>query len=137
MTPIFEENHVTEVGRKILVMDDEQIVADIAEQMLMYLGYEASIVFTGEEAVTLYRQAYEKKEPFSLVIMDLNIPKGMGGMEAVKHILEINSSAKVLVSSGYSNDPIMQEFRKYGFSGCIAKPFDIKGLEDAIQAALS
>jgi CheY-like chemotaxis protein len=118
-------------------MDDEGIVADIAQQMLVYLGYEATVAVDGEEAIKLYREAYEQEKPYDLVIMDLNIPQGMGGMEAVKHVLEIDKEAKVMVSSGYSSDPIMQEYRNYGFCGCIAKPFDLKGLQEALQAAMN
>jgi len=131
-----EETTVSEAAKKILVMDDEEIVADIAEQMLSYLGYQAVVVGGGEEAVRLYREAYEQDDPFSLVILDLNIPRGMGGQEAVGHILEIDPAAKVLVSSGYSSDIIMQEYSSYGFSGCIAKPFDLKGLQDVLDKAL-
>jgi CheY-like chemotaxis protein len=128
---------VSEARKRVLVMDDEGIVADIAQQMLVYLGYEATVAVDGEEAIKLYREAYEQENPYDLVIMDLNIPQGMGGMEAIKHVLEIDREAKVMVSSGYSSDPIMQEFRDYGFCGCIAKPFDLKGLQEAIQAAMN
>nr|WP_306793128.1 response regulator [Desulfopila inferna] len=117
-------------------MDDEEIVADIAQQMLKYLGYDAIVAGNGEDAVKLYREAYELEDPFDLVIMDLNIPQGMGGMEAVKHVLKIDSEAKVMVSSGYSSDPIMHEYGNYGFCSCIAKPFDLKGLQEAVQAAI-
>lgn len=117
-------------------MDDEEIVADIAKQMLEYLGYEVVLSANGEEAIESYRQAYEEGQPFSLVILDLNIPSGMGGMEAVKYILEVDEKAKVMVSTGYSSDAIVAEYSKYGFSGCIAKPFDIKGLQDAVAQAL-
>ncbi len=117
-------------------MDDEEIVADIAQQMLKYLGYDAIVAGNGEDAVKLYREAYELEDPFDLVIMDLNVPQGMGGMEAVKHVLKVDSTAKVMVSSGYSSDPIMHEYGNYGFCGCIAKPFDLKGLQEAVQAAM-
>ena len=127
---------VSENGNKILVMDDEDIVAEIAKQMLNFLGYEVSVVENGEQAVTLYRQAHETGSPFSLVIMDLNIPQGMGGIEAVKQVLDIDKAAKVIVSSGYSSDPIMVDYAEYGFIGCIAKPFDLEGLKSAISAAM-
>ena len=117
-------------------MDDEEIVADIAQQMLNYLGYDAHIVAAGEEAVKDYKEAFEAGNPYTFVIMDLNIPQGMGGIEAVKHILEIDRNARVIVSSGYSGDPIMQQYSQYGFAGSIGKPFDIKGLQDVIQTAL-
>ena len=122
---------------KILVMDDEDIVADIAKQMLIFLGYDVSAVANGEDAVQLYRQAFDAGEPFSLVIMDLNIPHGMGGVEAVKHVLDYDATARVLVSSGYSSDPIMQDYRDYGFVGCIKKPFDLESLKSAINEALA
>ncbi len=118
-------------------MEDEQIVADIAQQMLAYLGYHVVVVENGAQAISRYRQAYENNEPYALVILDLNIPGGMGGMEAVRHILEIDAAAKVVVSSGYSNDPIMEAYDKYGFCGCIAKPFDLKGLEAILKAVLT
>lgn len=117
-------------------MDDEEIVADIAQQMLMYLGYDAHIVETGEEAVRDYKETFEAGNPYALVIVDLNIPQGMGGIEAVKKILEIDKNAKVVVSSGYSGDSIMQEYTQYGFVGSIGKPFDIKGLQAVIETAL-
>lgn len=117
-------------------MDDEEIVADIAKQMLVYLGYEVTNVENGEDAIQEYQKALELGEPYNLVIMDLNIPNGMGGMEAVKQVLDINENAKVLVSTGYSSDSIMSDYSSYGFSGCIAKPFDLKGLQEAVQAAL-
>ena len=118
----------------MLIMDDEEVVTDVAQQMLQYLGYESSVVQTGEEAVAKYREAFVAGEPYSLVIMDLNIPQGMGGGEAVKHILDIDHNAKVVVASGYSDDSIMQDFKNYGFVGAIGKPFSLKRLEEIIQA---
>lgn len=114
-------------------MDDEEIVADIAQQMLQYLGYDSNVVETGEEAIKDYREAFETGEPYSLVIMDLNIPQGMGGIDAVKHILEIDPNARVVVSSGYSGDSIMRDYESYGFAGSIGKPFDIQGLKAVLE----
>ncbi len=127
---------MSETEMKVLVMDDEEIVADIAQQMLMYLGYDAHVVEAGEQAVKDYKEAFEAGNPYALVIMDLNIPQGMGGIEAVQHILKIDKNARVVVSSGYSGDPIMQEYGEYGFVASIGKPFDIKGLQAVIQTAL-
>lgn len=127
---------MSEIVKKIMVMDDEKVVGDIAKQMLEYMGYKVKVVVDGTEAVKLYREAYIDGEPYRAVIMDLNIPRGMGGREAVKEVLQIDADARVLVSSGYSNDPIMVEYEKYGFCGCIAKPFDLKGLQDSIESAL-
>lgn len=115
-------------------MDDEEIVADIAQQMLQYLGFETKVVKTGEEAIEDYREASEAGDPYALVIMDLNIPNGMGGGEAIKHILAINRQAKVIASSGYANDGIIRNYQSYGFVGSIGKPFDIDGLKEVIHS---
>lgn len=127
---------MSEAVKKILVMDDEELVGDITKQMLTHLGYNVSVVEEGREAVRLYREAFEKGKAYHVVIMDLNIPQGMGGKEAVKEVKQIDADARILVSSGYSNDPIMTEYQKYGFCGCIAKPFDLKELQNSIQSAL-
>ena len=122
--------------KKILIMDDEEMIGEIACQMLTYLGYEASHVLDGEEAIALYRQQLEAGDPFAVVIMDLTIPGGMGGKEAVTELLAVDPQARVLVSSGYSNDPGMTNFGRYGFCGHIEKPFDLTSLKAAIEAVL-
>jgi CheY-like chemotaxis protein len=127
---------VSEAIQKILVMDDEEIVSNIAKQMLLYLGFEVSIATEGAEAVRLYRQAYEEGAAYLAIIMDLNIPRGMGGIEALAEVLKIDADAKVLVSSGYACDSIMDEYGQYGFCGCIAKPYDMHDLQNAINAVL-
>ncbi len=127
---------MSESIKKIMVMDDEDIVRDIAKQMLEYMGYEVSVVIEGGEAIRLYRKAYDEGNPYLAVIMDLNIPKGMGGQEAVKEVLQIDGDARVLVSSGNINDPVMVRYQNYGFCGCLAKPFDLQNLQDSIQSVL-
>jgi len=76
-------------------------------------------------------------EPFDTVLMDLTIPGGMGGMEAIKRILEVDSKAKAIVCSGYSNDTIMANYRSFGFRGVVPKPYSIKQLSDTISNVLS
>ncbi len=125
---------MTEKIKKILVMDDEEIVGDIAKQMLVFMGYEAEIARDGEEAIRLYKEQFNKGMPYLLVIMDLNVPDGMGGQEAIGKILAIDANAKAIVSSGYTNDPIMQRFGEYGFSGAIGKPFDLEGLKNILDS---
>ncbi len=115
-------------------MDDEDMVGEIACQMLIHLGYEAMHVKDGKEAVAEYLRRSEAGNPFDVVIMDLTIPGGMGGKEAVTEILAINSDAKVLVSSGYSTDPIMTNFSEYGFAGVINKPFDLVSIREALDS---
>jgi len=126
-----ESDPPTQVKKlRVMVMDDEEMVRDIAESMLTNLGHQVILAENGTEAVQLFREA---KEPIDLVIMDLTIPGGMGGKEAVQGILALDSTAKVLVSSGYSEDPVMANFRDYGFSGAMVKPYTLEELSQTIN----
>lgn len=113
---------------KILLMDDEEIVRTVVIKMLDHLGFAGVPAKDGEEAIRLYQEAGKSGKPFDAVIMDLTIPGGMGGKQAVKHLLAMDGTAKVIVSSGYSNDPIMADFQAYGFCAAIGKPFQIDEL---------
>ena len=124
-------------GGSILVMDDDQMVKDIASLMLTYLGYEVTLCEEGEEAVELYTASVESGAPFSLVIMDLTIPGGLGGKQAAERILARFPDACLVVSSGYSNDPIMSNYREYGFSGVIAKPYTLQNFKEVLSSLLS
>ncbi|WP_143170681.1 response regulator [Desulfopila aestuarii] len=119
---------------KVLVMDDEDMVGEIVCQMMMHLGYDATHVKDGKVAVDEYVRRFQNGNPFDLVIMDLTIPGGMGGKEAVMEILAVDPSAKVLVSSGYSTDPIMTNFGEYGFVGVINKPFDLASIQQTLES---
>jgi len=121
---------------KILVMDDEKMIRDVVGDMLGILGYEAGFAKDGAEAVELYKKAEQSVRPFDAVIMDLTVPGGMGGKEAVRKLAEIDPEVKAIVSSGYSDDPVMADFRKYGFSNVVAKPYNIKELGDALYEVL-
>jgi len=121
-------------GGRVLVMDDEEIIRKMLKNMLNLAGYEAELTGDGAEAVEKYAQALEAGKPFDAVIMDLTIPGGMGGKEAIKKLLEIDPDAKVIVSSGYATDPIMSEYKKYGFSAVIAKPYNVKQLEETMRS---
>ena len=124
------------VQYRILVMDDEEIVRDVVKGMLEHLGHHTICAADGEQAVEKYKRAKNSDAPIDLIIMDLTIPRGMGGKEAVKEILAINPEAKVLVSSGYSTDPIMANYREYGFSGAMAKPYQLEDLMKIIDQIL-
>lgn len=121
----------------ILVMDDEEIIRDMTAEMLDYFGYQATTCLNGAEAVTQFKIARETGTPFAAVIMDLTIPGGMGGKETAEQILSIDPKACLIVSSGYSNDPIMSDFRKYGFAGAVAKPYNINEFGKLLSSVLA
>jgi len=122
---------------KILLMDDEEIVREVAGQMLTYVGYEVKFARDGAEAIALYSQAKEAGQPVDVVIMDLTVPGGMGGREAIQKLREVDPQVKAIVSSGYSNDPVMAEFRQHGFRGFVAKPYKIQELSQAVHRAIN
>jgi signal transduction histidine kinase/ActR/RegA family two-component response regulator len=129
----------TTIGRgKILVMDDEEQIRVVAGEMLANLGYDVEFANDGAEALASYIRAKEPGESnYDLVIMDLTIPGGMGGEEAVLELLKIDPQAKAIVSSGYAQGPVMADFRNYGFKGVIAKPYGIDELNNVIQKVLT
>jgi sensor domain CHASE-containing protein/nitrogen-specific signal transduction histidine kinase len=110
---------------RILIMDDEETIRDIAAEIVNHLGYDAVVCADGAESVELYRMARESEQPFDVVIMDLTVPGGMGGREAMAKLLEIDPQVKGIVSSGYSNDQILARYREYGFCGVMAKPYKV------------
>jgi|GEM_PF-445542 len=122
----------------LLVMDDEEMILDLTSEILGEYGYHVQTCVNGDEAIALYKAAKEAGVPFSAVIMDLTIPGGMGGKEAARHILDIDPNALLVVSSGYSNDPVVAEYAQYGFSAMMAKPYKatevIKVLGDLLTA---
>lgn len=122
---------------KILIMDDEDMIREMLEHMLIELKYEVASVANGSEAVRLYEEAKEAGRPFDLVIMDLTIPGGMGGREAIGRLHEIDPMVKAVVSSGYSDSSIMSEYRKYGFSGAVLKPYRAMELSRIIDTVIS
>ncbi|MCL7487343.1 MAG: response regulator [Desulfobulbaceae bacterium] len=122
---------------RVLVMDDEEQIRGIVGEMLTHLGYEPSFARDGAEAMELYRKAMLNAVPYDAVIMDLTIPGGMGGKEAVANLLQMDPGAKVIVSSGYSNDPVMAEYYAYGFSGVVTKPFDMEQLSKVLHDIIS
>jgi len=121
---------------RILVMDDEPLVRSVSTAILTELGYDVSEAKDGKEAIEVYMKAEKEGKPFHVVIMDLTIPGGMGGKEAVRKLLEIAPKAKVLVSSGYSMDPIMADYKKYGFCGVIVKPYNANEISNVISKVI-
>ncbi len=122
---------------RVLIMDDEEQIREIAGEMLTHLGYEPGYAKDGAEAVELYQKAMRNAVPYDAVLIDLTIPGGMGGKEAITKLLQIDPGVKAIVSSGYSNDPVMAEHTVYGFSGVVTKPYDIKQLSKVLHDVMS
>lgn len=118
---------------KVLVMDDEEIVREVLGEMLNGLGYQVSFARDGAEAISIYKECLGSEDPFEAVIIDLTIRGGMGGKEAIKRLTEIDPDIRAIVSSGYSNDPIMSNHRDYGFRGVVCKPFRMQELSRVLE----
>jgi PAS domain S-box-containing protein len=131
-----KESAVRMGSGRVLVVDDEEAVLEVGAEILAYLGYEPVCARNGSEALELYRSGKEEGNPFVAVIADLTIPGEMGGKEMVGFLREFDPDAKVIVSSGYSNDPIMSEYRGHGFCGVISKPYLVEEVSKTLFAVL-
>jgi PAS domain S-box-containing protein len=118
---------------RIMIMDDDEILREISKEMLLNLGYEVAQSPDGGNALSQYKAAMDTKNNIDLVIMGLTIPSGIGGKEAIKLIQKIDPNVKALISSGYSNDPVMANYNDYGFMGAVRKPYS----QDELGAAIS
>jgi len=101
--------------------------------MLKHLGFEVDLASDGQQAVTLYTRAMQDNTPYVVAILALTIPGGMGGKETLRRIKDRHPDAKVIVSSGYSNDPVMAHAGQFGFSGFIAKPYNLVDLSKVLS----
>ncbi|WP_292426842.1 response regulator [Methanoregula sp.] len=118
---------------KVLLVDDEEIILDVSREVLRFLEYDAAFAKEGASAIELYKQEKEAGRPFDLVIIDLTIPDGMGGREAIEKLRRYDPGVKAVVSSGYANDPVMQDFTRYGFSGRLTKPYRINEMKTLLE----
>ncbi|MEW5800941.1 MAG: ATP-binding protein [bacterium] len=122
---------------KILIMDDQQSIREMLIRMLTPLGYEVESASEGEEAIRRYEKALKAGSHFDAVILDLTIPGGIGGKEMAEKLHAIDPEVKAIVSSGYSNDPILSEYPRYGFKGAVAKPYEIGELSVTLHKVLT
>ncbi len=118
-------------GGRILVMDDDAFVREVMGETLRGYGYEVELVSDGEEALRSYA-----REPFDLVIIDLTIPGGLGGRETIARLRELDPGVRAVVASGYSNSPVMADYERYGFCGCLHKPYAIADLLELLRRVL-
>ncbi len=113
---------------KILIMDDEEPIRYTTGELLKDMGYDSTITEDGFEAITIYKKEMEMGRPFDIIILDLIVPGGMGGKETMRKLLEIDNEVKVILTSGNLDDPIIKNFREYGFTDVILKPYSIEEL---------
>lgn len=124
---------------RLLIMDDELQIRELAAEALFHLGYKVEAASEGGEALELYSRALDEKKPFDAVLLDLTVPGGMGGQETARRILKMDPEAKLIVSSGYSTDPVMEDHESYGFRAMVRKPYTLgelsQTLHDVIEQA--
>jgi len=122
---------------KILLMDDEEMIRNFMDKALRRLGYDVETCVEGNKAIEIYTKAMESARPFDIAILDLANKSGMGGQETMKRLLEIDHNTKGIVITGYSDDPVVVDFRAYGFSGSITKPTTRDELSKTINEVIS
>jgi len=127
------EEKMTPGAGRVLVMDDEAFIRSLVSEMLTKFGYETVLAENGTEAIDLYREALDSGQPFDAVILDLTVPGGVGGKETIEILATIDENVKAIVSSGYSNDPVMSEYSAHGFAAAVKKPYVIQELIEALQ----
>lgn len=122
---------------RVLIMDDKHEVLEAVGEMLNHIGYEVDYAKDGSEVLKKYKTARSTGKPFDSVIMDLTIPGGMGGKEALERLRIIDPDVKAIVSSGYSSDPILSKYEQYGFKGVLPKPYEVKKLSSVLSHVLT
>ena len=134
--PVPEEAGIAVGHGRVLVMDDEEYVLDVISELLHALGYDVGMARDGEEAIKEYRTAMDAGQRYDIVLMDLTNNRGMGGKEAIGRLLAMDRSVRAIVSSGYSNDPVMAEYGRYGFVGVLPKPYKLEELALSIKQTI-
>ena len=122
---------------KILVMDDEEIIRNLSTELLSLLGHDVEVAHHGLEALEKYQRGIAGGHPFDIVILDLTIPGGMGGVETIQQMLKMDSQVKAVVSSGYSDDAAIANYLSQGFKASLEKPYDIDALKEVLSRLLN
>ena len=121
----------------VLVMDDEAMIQEVVEQSLTHFGHHVTLAADGHAAIAQYKAAQASGQPFDVVIMDLTVPGGLGGLQATQALFELDPHARIIVASGYFDDPVMAHYRDYGFAGRLVKPFKLETLRDEIAQVMA
>jgi len=138
--PLAEKSNTGQIVKgsgRILIMDDDSMVRETLAAILKALGYESDFASQGSEAIQLYSKTIGTKDKFDLIIIDLTVRGGMGGKDTISELKKIDPNVKAVVSSGYSNDPVIADYKNYGFCGRITKPFNISEINSVISSALN
>ncbi len=118
---------------RILIMDDDESILEMATAMISAMGYEVDISHDGDEAIKLFKKALVEKSPYKAVILDLTIPGGKGGIETIAVLKEMDNNIKAIVSSGYATDPVISNYKDYGFSQAVQIPYRIEEMAEALN----
>ena len=131
---VTETSEVSGGGKgRVLLMDDEELIRNVAAEMVATLGHKIVCAEDGRKAIDLFREARAAGRPFDLVILDLTVKGGMGGEEALAQIKEIDPEVKTVVSSGYADSPVLADHRIFGFSAVLNKPYKLAALKDCLN----
>ncbi len=127
-----------EVGgrKKVLIMDDEEIIRVVAKNMLHHLGYDVEVAGNGDEALSLFWREKTMGKTYDAVILDLTVRGGMGGAETMKRLVAIDAGINAIVSSGYTQDPILADFKRYGFKAVLPKPYKMADLGEVLKSVI-
>jgi DNA-binding NtrC family response regulator len=118
---------------KVLLMDDEQIILDVTGEILTFLQYDVMSAKDGQAAIDLYKKEKAAGSPFDIVILDLSVPNGLGGKETIELLRNVDPEVKAVVSSGYTNDPVVRDFSHYGFYEKLTKPYNIQEMRNLLE----
>jgi PAS domain S-box-containing protein len=146
LLPALEDNGMVDIIKKtglilgkgkILLLDDDEQVQKTVDSMLKILGYDVQCAGDGDQAIEMYKNAAETGNPFIAVLLDLTIPGGKGGLDTLKILKEIDPKVKAIVVSGYSNDPVMANYKKHGFCGVLEKPYKIEAISEMLYEVIN
>jgi CheY-like chemotaxis protein len=122
--------------KRILVMDDKEMVRITLKEMLVYLGYDVELAKDGAEAIAKYQIELDANRPIDAAILDISVQVGMGGKETFQLLRQIDPNVKAIISSGYTDDPLLVDYQSYGLAGMIIKPYSLKDLRRTLEAVI-